>query len=118
MATIVVADDEPAILGAVADVLALAGHAVIRAADGRAAREVVAGTTPDLVVTDVMMPGLDGRELGRWMRTRPELRDVPVILASAGVRPVLDGLRPATFLAKPFDLDALLGTIDELIGPA
>jgi CheY-like chemotaxis protein len=108
MATIVVADDEPMILEVVAAVLAEDGHAVLSVRDGLAARELLAGTRPDAVVTDVMMPGLDGPDLVRWMRTRPALRTVPVILTSAAIRPALDGLEPVTFLLKPFDLDDLL----------
>ena len=111
MATIVVAEDEPTILEAMAMVLAIEGHAVLPVADGLAARELLAATVPDLVVTDIMMPGLDGPDLLRWMRARPELRSVPVILTSAAVRPELDGLEPAIFLAKPFDLADLIAAV-------
>jgi DNA-binding response OmpR family regulator len=103
-----VAEDEPTILEAMAMVLAMEGHAVLPAADGLAARELLAATVPDLVVSDIMMPRLDGPDLVRWMRARSELRTVPVILTSAAVRPALDGLEPAVFLAKPFDLTELL----------
>lgn len=111
MATILVSDDEPVILETVVAVLTLEGHAVLSAADGVAARALLARTVPDLLVTDVMMPGLDGPGLVRWMRSRPELRHVPALLVSAGPRPALDGLEPAAFLAKPFDLAGLLQAI-------
>jgi DNA-binding response OmpR family regulator len=111
MATIVVAEDEPTILEAVAAVLAEDGHAVLSVRDGLTARELLAGTRPDAVVTDVMMPGLDGPDLVRWMRARPALRHVPVILASAATWPALDGLGPVTFLPKPFDLDELRAVV-------
>ena len=117
MATIVVAEDEPTILEAMATVLAMEGHAVLPAAHGLAARDLLAATVPDLVVSDIMMPGLDGPDLVRWMRTRPDLRTVPVILTSAAVWPELDGLQPAVFLAKPFDLADLLDAVARAASP-
>src|SRR4051794_30201355 len=108
MATIVLAEDAPTILEAVATVFAEDGYAVLSVRDGLAAQALLTATVPDLVVTDSMMPGLDGPGLLRWMRARPALRSVPVILTSAAVRPALDGLEPMTFLLKPFDLDDLL----------
>jgi CheY-like chemotaxis protein len=58
MATIVVAEDEPTILEAVAAVLAEDGHAVLSVRDGLTAQALLTETVPDLVVTDIMMPGL------------------------------------------------------------
>src|SRR5215204_2194351 len=111
MATIVLAEDEPTILEAMATVFAMEGHAVLPAANGLAAQALLTATVPDLVVTDIMMPGLDGPDLVRWMRARPALRSVPVILASAATWPALDGLGPVTFLPKPFDLDELRAVV-------
>jgi CheY-like chemotaxis protein len=117
MATIVLAEDEPTILEAVATVLAMEGHAVLPAAHGLAARDLLSVSVPDLVVSDVMMPGLDGPDLVRWMRAQPALRTVPVILTSAAVRPVLDGLGPVVFLPKPFDLADLLDAVARFVSP-
>jgi CheY-like chemotaxis protein len=111
MATIMVVDDEPVILETVVDVLTAEGHGVLSAMDGLAAQVLLTATVPDLLVTDVMMPRLDGLGLVRWMRTRPELVNVPVVLISATSSPELDGLGPVTFLPKPFDLTALLHAV-------
>ena len=116
MATILVVDDEPTILDALAEVLREEGHAVLAAGDGAAALGLLARGAPDLVITDTMMPGLDGPGLVRRMRARPELREAPVLLASAVARPPWDGLGDVAFLPKPFDLGALLAAVATLVG--
>jgi CheY-like chemotaxis protein len=104
---ILVVDDEPALRAVVADVLREEGYAVLTAADGRAGLAVVAAEAPDLVLMDVMMPGMDGRAAYRAMRAHPNGRAVPIVLSSAAIPPA--GLDPgiAAFLPKPFDLDQL-----------
>lgn len=112
MSTILVVDDEPPILAALLEALRDEGHATLSAIDGLAARTVLETTVPGLVVSDVMMPGLGGLELIRWMRGRPATRDVPVILTSAIRSPDLAGLGRVSFIGKPFDLAALLARVE------
>jgi CheY-like chemotaxis protein len=116
MATILVVDDEPAIRELLVEILREEGHAVLTAGDGLQASEVLGRVVPDLVVTDVMMPRLDGPGLTRWMRERDALRGVPVVLLSAVARPDGDGRGDVAFLAKPFDLGALLAAIRSALG--
>ena len=116
METILLVEDEPAILDMLVDVLRAEGYATLAAQDGLAALELLARGVPDLVLTDAMMPGLDGPALVRRIREEPALREVPVVLASAVLRPDLSGLDGVTFLAKPFDLDALLGAVAAALG--
>ncbi len=115
MKTVLVVDDEPVIRALVADVLRDEGFTVITAADGREGLDLLARERPDLVLMDVMMPGLDGREAYLAMRSRPDLPDVPVVMMSAAVKP--DGLDPsiAGYLPKPFDLDDLLTLVERLL---
>ena len=115
MPTILVADDEPMILDLVVEVLRLEGYATLAARDGLEALELLARGRPDLVLMDVMMPGLDGRAVVRRMRERPELDGVPVILMSAA-RPVDPAALGVAFLPKPFDLDRLLGAVSAAVG--
>ena len=70
---------------------------------------------PDLVLMDVMMPGLDGRGAYLAMRARPHDVGIPIVLMSAAADPA--GLPPgvAAFLPKPFDLDHLLGLVARLL---
>jgi DNA-binding response OmpR family regulator len=78
--TVLVVDDEPIVRDVVVRYLSHAGYRTLEAADGDAARTLIASGEPDLVVLDVMLPGTDGLALCRWIRSRGEL---PVILLTA-----------------------------------
>lgn len=107
MSRILVVDDEVAILGALVELLALDGHVVAGAADGVEALERLDAFRPDVVVTDWMMPRLDGRGLVLAMRADEATRAIPVIVLSAVPSPDLRGLDPVRFLRKPMDIDVL-----------
>jgi DNA-binding response OmpR family regulator len=77
---VVVVEDAPAIAEVLGQFLGLAGYHVDTAADGALALETIATTTPDAVVTDVIMPNLSGTDLVRRMRASPRLARVPVVL--------------------------------------
>ena len=80
MPTVLVVDDEPIVREVVVRYLAREGHRTLEAADGEAARATIERAEPDLVVLDVMLPGTDGLELCRWIRSNSEL---PVIMLTA-----------------------------------
>jgi CheY-like chemotaxis protein len=115
MNTILVVDDEPDIRELLVDILRDEGYVTLAAGDGVAALEVLRETAIDVVIADTMMPRLGGVELVRWMREHPALRDVPVILMSAALRPNLDGFSVCTFLPKPFDVSTLLDAVAEAV---
>ena len=83
MAKIVVADDDADIRELVAFKLQQTGHEVVAVADGAAAVEACQAEEPDLVVLDVMMPGMSGLDACRALRLDPALAKVPVILLTA-----------------------------------
>ena len=114
--TVLVVDDEPVLRTIVREILHEEGYAVIEAADGRVMLEMMAKERPDLVLMDVMMPGIDGREAYRQLRLHPEHRDVPVVMMSAGVRPIKLDPSIAGFMAKPFDISQLVELVGRLIG--
>jgi CheY-like chemotaxis protein len=114
--TVLVVDDEPVLRTIVREILHEEGYAVIEAADGRVMLEIMARERPDLVLMDVMMPGIDGREAYQQLRSNPEHRDVPVVMMSAGVRPIKLDPSIAGFMAKPFDLSQLVELVARLIG--
>ena len=80
MTTVLVVDDEPIVREVVVRYLSREGHRTLEAADGAAARAANERAAPDLVVLDVMLPGIDGLELCRWIRSTSEL---PVIMLTA-----------------------------------
>ena len=111
---VLVVDDEAPIVDLVADLLAEEGYAVCRAYDGTQALEEAERAQPDLVVTDVMMPRLDGISLARELRRRGYR--APVVLMSAvHAAPDLPG---AAFLPKPFDLDHIVAVVERALAGA
>jgi CheY-like chemotaxis protein len=116
MGTILVVDDEPAIRTLLAELLRDEGYAVLAAADGLLAQEVLERLVPDLVLTDMMMPRLDGLGLLRWMHERVDLRAVPVVLMSAVAHRDADAAGAIHFVAKPFNLVTLLTVVASALG--
>ena len=80
MATVLVVDDEPIVRDVVVRYLRRDGYETREAGTGDEAREILEAESPELVVLDVMLPGTDGLELCRWIRSRSEL---PVIMLTA-----------------------------------
>jgi DNA-binding response OmpR family regulator len=118
MKKILVVDDEFDILTTWRLVLEMEGYEVMTAFNGRVALEAANLSTPDLVITDWMMPHKDGVELIRDLAASETLSKVPVILMSAAAHaPAVD--HPHTqFRRKPFSIDELLALVNHLIGPA
>ncbi|HKG09673.1 MAG TPA: response regulator transcription factor [Gaiellaceae bacterium] len=80
MSTVLVVDDEPIVREVVVRYLRREGYETLEAADGSRARELLERHDPSLVVLDLMLPGTDGLELCRWIRSRS---DLPVIMLTA-----------------------------------
>ena len=80
MTTVLVVDDEPTIREIVVTYLQRDGYRTLEAADGDRARQLLESESPDLVVLDLMLPGTDGLELCRWIRSGSQL---PVIMLTA-----------------------------------
>src|SRR5919201_1226195 len=78
--TVLVVDDEPVVREVVVKYLEREGFRTLEAADGDSARELLERDAPGLVVLDLMLPGTDGLELCRWIRSRS---DLPVIMLTA-----------------------------------
>ena len=99
MAEILIVDDEPDVRFVLKLAFESAGHQIVEAHHGVAALERVEDSRPDLVVTDVMMPLLDGIELVRRLRSNPETAAIPILLLSSNAT-AATGADAA--LAKPF----------------
>ena len=116
MKRILVVDDERAILETVRDLLEMEGYQVMTAAHGQEALARIKTTPPDLVLTDVMMPVLDGRSLCKELSNTPAYRSIPIVLMTAADKAISNGDCPYTaLLPKPFDMDELLETIARLV---
>jgi len=105
MTAALIVDDEPAILRLIAMVLRDLGFETLTATDAESATEVLKSSKPDLVVTDVRLPGISGVELAKRIKASRRLAKTPVLLMSAFAEPQEhegDG-----FIAKPFDISEL-----------
>ena len=107
MATILIVDDEEPVRDFLAQLLAGAGHRTLQAVHGAEALELVEKERPDLVVSDIMMPVLNGAELCRRLKARADTPVIPVILMSAAGRRSADGTGADAFITKPFDLEEM-----------
>jgi two-component system OmpR family response regulator len=115
---ILIVDDEPSVRDVMATVLLDAGYSVQTAADGHMALQIIDLAPPDLIITDVMMPQLDGWAL--LDHAHEQNPSLPVILMSAGdwIRGRRSTLIPdhVVFLAKPFAVEELLELVARLTG--
>jgi CheY-like chemotaxis protein len=119
LSRILIVDDEPTVLEVLAALLGDEGHAVQQAPDGRVALEMIAAEAPDLLITDVMMPCLDGWAVLASVRERSPA--LPVIVISAVDRQQArhrEFFRTdhTVFLRKPFDIETLLTLVERLTG--
>jgi CheY-like chemotaxis protein len=112
---ILIVDDEPDVLFLLRITLESAGYNVSEAAHGREALEAVRAAKPNLLVTDLMMPVMDGRELIRHIREEPEIADIPIMLLSANP-PKVSGAD--VIMQKPFAPKELMRVIDEMVSGA
>jgi CheY-like chemotaxis protein len=114
MATVLLVDDDTNALCALKELVGQEGYRVQTAANGALALRSAMAERPDVVVTDCMMPEMDGMDLSRAMHNERVLADVPVVLVSALVTLPPD-LPAAGFLRKPFAVSQLLEMISRLI---
>jgi CheY-like chemotaxis protein len=120
--TVLLVDDEFALTDTLKEFLEQEGYLVECACNGKEALESMTERCPDLVVSDLMMPLVDGKALLRAIRDTPDFKSIPVVLTSAARRqivlPAEENLPEfSAFLRKPFQLDEFLGLVTKLIGP-
>ena len=117
MATVLVIDDEAPIVELLVDIIEEKGHTALQASNGIEGLAIAREKCPDLIISDIMMPLLDGYALLRALRSEPELAHTTVILVSAAfprngkphAQPPADG-----YLRKPFDIAAVEQIIEHL----
>jgi CheY-like chemotaxis protein len=118
MTRVLVVDDDRAIAKLVQDILQGEGYLVECAGSAVAAFSSVAEQCPDILLLDLSMPVMDGWwTLLRLYRQDPRLVHLPVVVMSAAVEEHRAEELGVAFVAKPFDLDTLLGTIRDTLVP-
>ncbi|QRN95853.1 response regulator [Archangium violaceum] len=113
MKSILLVDDDLDLIEIYTELLEQLGFSITSAPDGQEALELAPRLQPDLIITDVSMPRMNGLELCRRLRSDEQLRDIPLIIHSSEV----DLLVPhgEVFLPKPCELSALITRIDQLL---
>jgi CheY-like chemotaxis protein len=121
-ARILVVDDEPSIVKLVSATLRARGHEVFEASDGKEAIEKAAALMPDLIIMDIMMPRMDGREARKHLHADPKTAKIPVIHLSAvgdfehQLAAMEDDL--TEYFTKPFAPRELAEKVEEFLDPA
>jgi DNA-binding response OmpR family regulator len=117
--TILVVDDEAVLVETIAYNLEQAGYRVVTAADGISALEVARREHPDLIVLDIMLPGMDGLEVCRHLRRESETATIPIVMLTAKADEIdkVVGLEVGAddYVTKPFGRRELLARVRALI---
>ncbi|MFK3795606.1 MULTISPECIES: response regulator [unclassified Pseudomonas] len=119
MSTILIVDDEYLIADILSYALEDEGYLTVTAGSGQRALNILERERPQLIITDYMMPGMNGIELAEAVRERKHLAHLPIMLMS-GAQAYLGMARPDLFVEvfdKPFDIQAVLTRVKALIGP-
>jgi len=116
MGPILIVDDEFGMAESIRDLLQDEGYLTMVAFNGRQALECMGVQRPSLVLTDYMMPLMNGPDLLDAMKKAPEPSDIPVVMMSSAPPSFWRHLPCAAFLPKPFRLKPLLAVVHQVIG--
>jgi DNA-binding response OmpR family regulator len=117
---ILIVDDDEWTLRMIDTALTAGGYETLTATDGEEAWAIANRHEPDLIITDIMMPKLDGFGLVHRLRINPDTRDIPVIFLTATYVALEDkafalNIGATRFIEKPVNFEKFLGTIEELL---
>jgi diguanylate cyclase (GGDEF)-like protein/PAS domain S-box-containing protein len=123
MSTILVVDDRPSNRQLLLSLLGFTGHRLLQAGDGVHALQLVRAERPDLIITDILMPTMDGYEFVQQLRADPALAATRVIFYSAiyaetETRAIARSCGVSTVLSKPADVNAILAAVNTELGLA
>lgn len=123
MATVLVVDDDAVSRDFLCTLLGYRGHHTREAADGGSALMLTVQDPPDAVITDVLMPGLDGYELARMLRSQPATSHIPIAFSTAHygqeeIRPLARACGVQDVIFKPAHPSTVFAAIDTLLGRA
>lgn len=109
-----VIDDERDVLDLLDAHLSRLGYRVTAAQTGEQGLDLAAADPPDVAVVDIMLPGIDGREVIRRMRAVPELGDCAIVVCSVLDRADLEALEADAVLTKPFGRAAVEAAVNKV----
>ena len=116
---LLVVDDEPNLLRAVAACLRAEDYDVSTARSGHEALMQLANSVPDLIISDIRMPGMDGYKLARQLRGSPRTALVPIVFLTAKDETAdrIEGFRAGidAYLTKPFEPDELIAVVNAIL---
>lgn len=116
MVNILIIDDEEVLLDMLAELIEELGYKSITATSGHAALAVLNAESvlPSLVISDVMMPQMNGVELVQQIRAESRFTNMPIVLMSAGIKPT-QAVEVDYFLHKPFSIDQIADLIAHFV---
>lgn len=118
MATVLVVDDDIPILDLLSELLEECGHTTLRATNGKDGFLLAQQHHPHIIITDIMMPEMNGYDLLRTVRSTPEIADTAIILVSAGVSRLGASTPPFMadgYMQKPFNLAQIEQVLNGII---
>ena len=117
MAKIMVIDDDSYIRLILIRILSRRGHQVIPVSDGAFAMKEIRGQEPDIIILDILMPGLDGFSLGHHLKFKSEFSNTPVVIITSLVDKayLAKEISADGFISKPFDGDKVIEIIEDIL---
>jgi two-component system alkaline phosphatase synthesis response regulator PhoP len=121
MAKIMVVDDETSLRELIKAIFTQEGYEVIEASSGPECLEILKTEKPDLILMDMMMPGMSGRETTEKIRQNPDTKDLKVAFLTVAKfsetgKETLGKLNVLDYITKPFDNEDLVARVKKLIG--
>lgn len=119
MSTVLVVDDSQTVRQMLSELLQKGGLTVVEAVNGLEAKAKIQAKLPDLVITDLIMPEMNGYELCRWMKNDPSAQNIPILVCSTkdqefdrywGMKQGADA-----YITKPFQPGEMLQTVKQLL---
>jgi len=118
-ARILVIEDNPTNLDLMTYLLAAFGHTTLTALNGEAGLQAAQRERPDLIICDIQLPGLDGYEVARWLKSHPDLRTIPLVavtaLAMVGDRDKVLAAGFDGYIAKPIDPQTFVVQVERFL---
>lgn len=119
MKKILLIDDTPHILEGLRDILEMENFEIIAAKNAQEGLDKINSEKPDLIITDILMPGISGLELLKRIKKSDQTKDIPVIILSANADSenidIAKSLKADFYLKKPCSANELLMTVNKLI---